>query len=103
MSRDELLLIVKILELKELKSNFINTRSYDKAADTRDQERLHEWKLLKILGFTSRECFETTNMRKDEILSDYFLEKFNIKYQSKITNNFKKSILRQIKLNELGI
>lgn len=100
MSRDELLLIVEILDLKELKSNFINTRSYDKAADARDQERFHEWKLLKILGFTSK---ETTNMRKDEILNDYFLEKFNIKYQRKITNNFKKSILRQIKLNELGI
>jgi hypothetical protein len=99
MSSDELKIIVKIFEFKEIKSNHIFYQRYSDAADARDKERFYEFKLIKFLGYKNYEGSE----EKYLLLSEYFIKNFEIEYPKKITTKFKKNILRQIKLKELGI
>lgn len=101
MSSDELKTVVKIFEYKEIKSDHIFYQRYAEAANARDCERDYEWKLLNILGYEPLDA--CNSMKKEKLLNNYFLEKFKIEYPKKITTEFKNSVLRQIKLNELGI
>ena len=99
MSSDELKIIAKIFEFKEIKSYHIFYQRYSEAADARDKERIYEWKLINFLGYKRAEGSE----EKDLVLNEYFLKKLGIEYPKKITSELKKNILRQIKLKELGI
>lgn len=98
MKNDELKIIIKLFEYKEIKSGHIFYQRYAEAANARDCERDYEFELLNILGYQVSD-----NKTKEKILNDYFLENFNIVYPKKITTEFKNGVLRQIKLNELGI
>jgi hypothetical protein len=98
MTNNELEIIVKIFEYKEIKSGHIHYQRYSDAADARDKERFYEWKLMKFLGYS-----DCSNIDKEKKLNEYFIKNLGIEYTKKITPEFKKSILRQMKLNELGI
>lgn len=99
MSNEEFKIINKIFELKEIKSGHILYQRYAEAADARDRERVYEWKLIKFLGYQNAEGSE----EKDLLLNRYFIKKIGIEYPKKITSEVKKNILREIRLNELGI
>lgn len=108
MSNEKLNLIQEIFRLKKLKSEWINIQSYENAANTRDLEREKEKELMKIDSFTN------VNMSSDEITEkfrEYFQEKFGISYPNNLRTeserlkyeNFIKKLIRQEKLNKLGI
>lgn len=99
MNNEEFIIINKIFEFKEVKSQHIFYQRYAEAANARDKERVYEWKLIKFLGHKNPESTE----EKDLLLNKYFIQKFGIEYPKKITTDSKKKILRQIRLNELGI
>lgn len=99
MSKEEFKIINKIFEFKTIKSEHILYQKYSEAADARDRERVYEWKLIKFLGHKNPESLE----EKDLLLNEYFIQKIGIQYPKKITLEVKKNILRQIRLNELGI
>ena len=99
MSNEEFKIINKIFEFKEIKSGHILYQRYAEAADARDRERVYEWKLIKFLGYQNAEGSE----EKDLLLNRYFIKKIGIEYPKKITSEVKKNILREIRLNELGI
>ncbi len=105
---DEIRLIQEIFRLKKLKSDWINIQSYENAANTRDLEREKERELMIIKNFIS------ANMTNDEVVEnfrEYFQINFGISYPNNLRTegekikyeNFIKQLIRQEKLNELGI
>ena len=96
MSNKELQLILNIFDFKEVKSNAIFYQKYSEAATARDKERDYESELVKFLGHNN----SSDNIK---ILNEYFIKNFDIEYPKKISNQLKNNILRQIKLNNLGI
>lgn len=99
MNKLEFELVLKIFELKDLKSKHIFYQRYADAADARDQEREFEWQLLNLLGHKRT----TSVVTKEKLLNEYFLKRFSIEYPKNMTIEFKKKLIRQIKLEELGI
>jgi hypothetical protein len=112
MNNKELEIIIKIFELKQKKTECINIQSYESAADFRDKERDYELKLLEIIGFSSVLSSEFPHIANAHFLNlterkikmnEYFTKNFGIEYPNNMNSEFRKTIIRQIKLNKLGI
>lgn len=105
---DEIILIQEIFRLKKLKSDWINIQSYENAANTRDLEREKERELMTIKNFIS---VNATNNEVIEKFREYFQINFGISYPNNLRTeseklkyeNFIKQLIRQEKLNRLGI
>ena len=103
MSNKELKIIIKIFELKEKKTQCIHNQSYANAAEFRDRERDYELKLLKLSGEHIDTSDEFIQLDRKDKMNQYFRKNFGIEYPNNTNPEFRKKILRQIKLNELGI
>lgn len=105
MSNEELELILKIFEFKEIKSNAIFHQKYTEAANARDEERDYEAKFLKICGYEYNDIMVNSQDHRirESLMNDYFLKNLGMEYPKSMTNEFKKNIIREIKLIKLGI
>lgn len=108
MNNKELEIIIKIFELKQKKTECINIQSYESAADFRDKERDYELKLLEIIGLSSVLSSEFPHIANAHFerkikMNEYFTKNFGIEYPNNMNSEFRKTIIRQIKLNKLGI
>jgi hypothetical protein len=124
MSIDECNLIQEIFRLKKIKSDWIRIQSYENAANVRDEERKVEKELVLFLKKKSYDLSDNlgeifwfisdSELNHDLVtqkIREYFLINFDINYpinmvkkdEQLIYENFVKKLLRQKKLNSLGI
>lgn len=107
MTRRELDILSRLLVTKEQKTQFINSQDYIHAAYTRDSERDVEKELVAVIKEYypeySNQWLMVTTSSDHEILSNYFIRNFGFEYPTKIDDGFRTSILRELKLKELGI
>jgi hypothetical protein len=114
MSSEEFNLIREIFRLKIEKSNYISIQSYEYAAISRDLEREREKELISLFeknisDITNDDRYSQTIHHKK--ISEYFENNFNISYPNNLVtkqeqnyyNAFIKRLIRQYKLNKLGI
>ena len=121
MSIDECNLIQEIFRLKKIKSDWIRIQSYENAANVRDEERKVEKELVLFLKKKSYDnlgeifwFISDSELNHDLVtqkIREYFLINFDTNYpinmvkkdEQLIYENFVKKLLRQKKLNSLGI
>lgn len=90
-------LIIEYLRAREIKQNAIYKQQYEIAANSRDDERRLSVEIFNTLH--SNDDYLSYN-NCDKVIDEYCLKKYNVS----IYDNFcLRSIIRDLKLDELGI
>lgn len=103
MSSLEIEILLKILECKVKKTEFINIQSYENAANARDEEREYELQLLELNGISLNLESEHLHIERKIRMNEYFGNNFGIEYPNNMSRDRSRNFLRQIKLEKLGI